>query len=211
MNTTQRVFYQRPPKSALRSEGIVPSRHVKRFFLAPHATPQRGYSLVELIAVILLIGVLSVGAVARFSGSDGFAEYTYQNRLVSALRNIQQRAMNDSRNGFCYRINLVSGTAAPAFGPPTHDYTAANAAASCSGAIDSSVDFLATTATEMAAENIAMTSQDGASTALSFIGFNSLGQPQSNIANCASGCRVDFVGSSTASVCIASQGYIHAC
>ena len=172
---------------------------------------QSGFSFVELITVVLLIGIVSTIAVARFSGNDGIAEFTYQNRLISALRNMQQRAMHDSRNGFCFQINLTGGSVAPAFGPPTSNFTAGNQAATCASTIDASVEFLSTTATEIADQNVIITASDGAQSSLSLIGFDGLGRPLTNLNNCASGCVIAFDGASTARVCVESQGYVHAC
>ncbi|MBL4631847.1 MAG: prepilin-type N-terminal cleavage/methylation domain-containing protein, partial [Paraglaciecola sp.] len=81
----------------------------------------QGFTLIELIVVIILISVLSVSAYSRFSGTSGFSEYTYQARLISALRNMQTRAMHDNRDGYCFKINFNTSTAA--FGPPTLRYT----------------------------------------------------------------------------------------
>jgi MSHA pilin protein MshC len=183
------------------------SRPVNRPFLLH----QSGFSFVELITVVLLIGILSVIAVARFSGNDGIAEFTYQNRLISALRNIQQRAMHDSRADFCFQINLSTGAVAPAFGPPSLDYSAGNQAATCAAGIDASVEFLSTTNTEIAEQGVTLNALDGASSSLASIGFDGMGRPLTNVNNCASGCVVSFVGTSEARVCIESQGYVHAC
>ena len=62
-----------------------------------------GFSLVELITVITLIGILAVVAGARLQTRQGYSEYAYQDRLVSALRNMQTRAMQDTRDGFAFR------------------------------------------------------------------------------------------------------------
>ena len=172
---------------------------------------QRGFSLVELITVLILVGILSVVAVARFSGSDGFSEYTYQNRLISALRNMQQRAMHDNRAGFCFQINLVNGAATPAFGPASLNFASGNQANTCAAGVDASSDFLATNATEIADERLTLTASDGGVSTLAYIGFNGLGQPLTNVANCSSGCTVTFAGTASASVCVASEGYVYAC
>lgn len=172
---------------------------------------QRGFSLVELITVLILVGILSVVAVARFSGSDGFAEYTYQNRLISALRNMQQRAMHDSRAGFCFQINLVSGSTTPAFGPPSLNFTSGNQANTCAASIDLASDFLATNASEISRQGLTLTATDSGTMPLAYIGFNGLGQPVTNVANCDAGCQVTFAGTASASVCVASQGYVYAC
>ncbi|WP_100643538.1 pilus assembly FimT family protein [Alteromonas facilis] len=187
------------------------NRYSKRPVYRPFLIRQRGFSFVELITVIVLIGTLSVIAVARFSGSDGFAEYTFQNRLISALRNMQQRAMQDNRLNYCYRINLVEGAVAPAFGPPSTDYRAGNQAASCAASIDHTALALATASDEIAEERVSIAALDSGNNGLTFIDFDGLGRPISNLTNCASGCRVTFSGSNNASVCIEAQGYVHAC
>lgn len=187
------------------------SECVKRPVIRPFLQKQSGFSFVELVTVIILIGILSTVAIARFSSSDGFAEFTYQNRLISALRNIQQRAMQDNRSAICYQINLVSGASTPAFGPPTTDYSLANQANTCASGIDTSTEFLATTSGEIAQERVSLNAFDGANATLSYLRFDRLGRPITNIANCSTNCQVDFVGERTASVCVSSQGYIYAC
>lgn len=72
--------------------------------------PQQGFSLIELIIVIVLIGILAVYIAPRFSDKSGFADYATQDLIISAARLAQQRAMyNHSRNA-CYRMNISSGT-----------------------------------------------------------------------------------------------------
>jgi MSHA pilin protein MshC len=173
--------------------------------------PVWGYTFIELITVLILIGIVSTVAVSRFIGTDGFAEYTYQNRLISSLRNMQQRAMHDNRAGFCFQVNLVSGAATPAFGPPSVNFVLGNEANTCGSGIDISNDFLSTTATEIASEKLTLTASDGGVNSLTYIGFDGLGKPLTNLSNCSSGCQVSFAGTDSASVCVESQGYVYAC
>jgi len=70
----------------------------------------RGFSLVELITVIVLIGILAVYAAPRFSDKSGFANYATQDLIVSAARLAQQRAMYNHSNNACYRMNISGGT-----------------------------------------------------------------------------------------------------
>jgi MSHA pilin protein MshC len=177
----------------------------------------KGFTLIELIVVILLLGILAVSIGSRFD-SGGYGEYTYQARLISALRNMQQRAMQDTRVGYCFQMNFDS--ASPAFGPPALRYladTSAERAATCSATIDyTGPEYMRTTPTEMAKEGVVMKTQTSASNAFTWLGFDSLGRPLTNegIANtnsCQSGCVVQFNGEQRVSVCIEAEGYIHAC
>ncbi|MBF7073698.1 type II secretion system protein [Glaciecola sp. MH2013] len=172
---------------------------------------QGGFTLLELIIVIVILGTLAVYALPRFTGSAGYSEYAFQNRLISVLRNMQIRAMQDSRPNFCHRINLISTSADIAFGPAARSFASGNEAATCSSTIDfSAPSFLRTDSGEIADANVSMQVNDG-SASVSYIQFDSFGVPQTSATNCASGCQIDFSGETTASVCVASEGYIRAC
>jgi MSHA pilin protein MshC len=66
-----------------------------------------GFTLVELVTVILLLGILSAVILPRFSSRDGFAEYAVRDQLISTFRLAQQRAMYD-HSGACYRLFINS-------------------------------------------------------------------------------------------------------
>ena len=181
-----------------------------------------GFTLLELIITMLIIATLVGFAVVRFSGSSGYDEYAYQARLISVLRNMQTRAMNDTRNGFCFQVNFDNAN--NAFGPPTLNYQlTAPAANTCNSTIDvnnvltsstaATVSHLYATSAETSQDNITMIARNSLGNSIAFIGFNHLGMPLTSDAgndNCASGCTVDFTSSvSTARVCIESQGYVH--
>lgn len=169
----------------------------------------KGFTLIELIVVIILISILSVAVFSRFSGTSGFAEYTYQARLVSALRNMQSRAMYDNRQNYCFKINIDTTDAA--FGPPALDYTTNSSSAihpTCSNNIEfGNPDYLTTSATEMSDEGVSLATQP----TFNSIDFDDLGRPILDNADCNATCKITLTGESTVSVCIESQGYIHAC
>ena len=57
----------------------------------PIRTSQHGFTLVELVMVIVLIGVLSVGAQSLFSSKDAYVDYVACCFLLSS-----KSARNDS-------------------------------------------------------------------------------------------------------------------
>ena len=57
-------------------------------------TTQSGFTLVELITVIVILGFVSVMALPRMLQPDSFQARSVQDQLISAARTAQQLAMN---------------------------------------------------------------------------------------------------------------------
>lgn len=173
---------------------------------------QQGFTLVELIIVIIVLGILALTILPRFTGSSGFAEYALQKQLLGALQNTQLKAMYDTRNNFCYKINLITGTSpTSAFGPSTASYLVGNESNSCGSVVDnSSPYFLRTEAGQISSDGIALTALDN-TTPISYVQFDNMGRPFTSAGRCANGCTISFTGESIAKVCIANEGYVHAC
>jgi MSHA pilin protein MshC len=70
----------------------------------------KGFTLIELVAVIVLIGILATYVAPKFSGRSGIAEYTLRDQIISTLRFAQQRAMYD-HSGSCYGVVIDSDAA----------------------------------------------------------------------------------------------------
>ncbi len=70
------------------------------------AKKNRGFTLIELIIVIILIGILAVTVVPKFITSKGFEEYTYRDELIIKLRAIQLRTMQQTNSGKCQEIKV---------------------------------------------------------------------------------------------------------
>jgi MSHA pilin protein MshC len=52
-----------------------------------------GFTLIELIVVLIIIGVLAVSLVPRFFTSSGTSEYLYRDQALNLLRRVQMQAM----------------------------------------------------------------------------------------------------------------------
>jgi MSHA pilin protein MshC len=70
--------------------------------------PERGFTLVELVTVLVLLGVLAAVALPRLGGVGVYAERASGSRLVSGLRFAQEQAM--SRNRFV-RVRIATPAA----------------------------------------------------------------------------------------------------
>ena len=67
----------------------------------------QGFTLIELVIVIIVLGVLSAIAIPKFSSRSGFEDYTVRDQLIARLRLVQLQGMNaDPSNGItenaCY-------------------------------------------------------------------------------------------------------------
>ncbi|NQY62202.1 MAG: prepilin-type N-terminal cleavage/methylation domain-containing protein [Alteromonadaceae bacterium] len=141
----------------------------------------RGFTLIELILVILLIGILAVTVTPKFFTSEGFEEYTYQAEVITKLRAIQYRAMQQTTDSYdnCHNIEIQKKKLLLSY---------------CSGGdeVDIDVD-----------HNV-----EFATTGITSFKFDQMGRPSCD--TCGTGVTITLVGSGKAIVKIESEGYIHA-
>jgi MSHA pilin protein MshC len=142
----------------------------------------RGFTLVELITIIIIVGILAVYAAPRFFASDGDDLTGADASLVSLLRVQQQRAMQNTSGAGAYGV-LIEEAAGEFYVRPVN-----------AGAATPRDD--ATTLRISAPNTLQPTGQ---------FEFNGLGC----VGECGAG-TVQFTlsGASTRQVCVNSQGYI---
>lgn len=71
---------------------------MRLFSSGMNATPHRGFTLVELITTIVVIGIISVMVIPRFMDLDVFEERSASGELITAARYAQQLSMARGTN-----------------------------------------------------------------------------------------------------------------
>jgi len=80
---------------------------------------QQGFTLVELVVVILILGILSINVGARFLSGSAFADRQVADELIEAIRYAQHVAMSRGGNiqvettATTYTVKDTSGTILP--------------------------------------------------------------------------------------------------
>ena len=155
----------------------------------------QGFTLIELIIVIIILGILSVTVAPKFFTAKGFSEYGYRTDVIAKLRLIQLKAMQQTQaipqadNSYCHRVLLTTtklGTPDDCHDTPSFNSPWQDSATKVQIADQDKVTF---------SSNI---------TNNSFL-FDSMGRP-----SCTAPCQITITGEQTISVQIESEGYIHA-
>jgi MSHA pilin protein MshC len=161
-------------------------------FIKPKSKAQifnQGFTLIELIIVIIILGILSVTVAPKFFTAKGFSEYAYRTDAIAKLRLIQTKAMQQTNSGYCHSV-LVTTTQ---LGTPDN----------CS----SSPSFA--TPWQESASKLQIDNNDNITFTTNFSGnsflFDSMGRP-----SCSAPCTITISGEQSIKIQIESEGYIHA-
>ncbi|EGQ9934164.1 TPA: type II secretion system protein [Vibrio vulnificus] len=150
----------------------------------------RGFTLVELIVVILLISIVSAYAASRYIGTGSFSAYAAQEQAISVIRQLQ-----------VYRMQSNTTNSAN----PNFELTASG------GCLGSSAGCSAAATPQAAESRSDVMRLDGVSVSstISPIRFDLRGNPLQTNGSALNSVTITFTASGeSAVVCINSQGYV---
>ncbi|EHU9450856.1 TPA: type II secretion system protein [Vibrio vulnificus] len=151
---------------------------------------QAGFTLVELIVVILLLSIVSAYAASRYIGTGSFSAYAAQEQAISVIRQLQ-----------VYRMQSNTTNSAN----PNFELTASG------GCLGSSAGCSAADTPQAAESRSDVMRLDGVSVSstISPIRFDLRGNPLQTNGSALNSVTITFTASGeSASVCINSQGYV---
>lgn len=150
----------------------------------------KAFTTLELVVTLLILGILSATVIPKFFTSNGFEEYTYRDEVISKIRGIQLRAMQQTNSSECHVVlvnQLKLGIpddcdVTPSF---SNSWVPGNTGVIIDS--DNSIQF------DVSGGNF-------------FFSFDQMGRPN----GCADPCLVVIVGGEdTLTIRIESEGYIH--
>jgi len=160
--------------------------------LGSHVKNQRGFTLVELITVIVILGIISAVAVPRFFDSNTFQSRGFYDQVISTLRYAQKTAIAQHRF-VCVAFTTSSITLTYDPTPPS----AAHVAATCPG-----LDL--TSPTGQIPYRVTSPTANVTLSGYSDFNFNALGKPSAAQSN------ITVSGYSATPVAVAAEtGYVH--
>lgn len=158
----------------------------------------KGYSIIELIVVMVLLGIMAVTAFPKLTGSSDYNSRTTRDQYISQLRLVQLKALN--QRGVCHNLVFHTVSSVNYFGIP------ANTSATCG------TTTAADTRVEVGSSSVTLIN---GSTNANILGnpkivFDSNGVPTATGGgDCTGACKFKISANETVYMCIESQGYIH--
>lgn len=173
---------------------------------------QLGFTIIELITVVIMIGILTVTVLPKFDGTASYEAHTHRAQLISALRLTQQRAMQQTDPNavapgqpYCHQLVFDNHSSISRYGIPNR--------LNCNVVTFPNGWQPDLTGLEVEDKYQVLFSISGQSNP-SAITFDNMGRPigNANLANnCAGGCVINIQTSiETLKIKIESEGFIHA-
>lgn len=153
-----------------------------------------GFSLIELVTTILIVGIVAVFVLPKLLPESSYSAHALRNEFISELRHVQIKALNNSDR--CYRISVFSD----GYQLSTYQHNINNAFAGCIDAqlirTEVKQDFSSGAIIELASNGNTDFTMD----------FDNLGR--ANL-GCNGACFV-VKADETLNIAMESEGYVHA-
>jgi MSHA pilin protein MshC len=180
-----------------------------------------GFTLVELIIVVLLLSILSVTTLPKILDSGDTDELTAQDQIISVLRRMQIQAMQQTNitaaqaladASLCHQLILTSSQLGR---PDTNPCDTVVATTSLTSAADpdSALQFKLGDNSDIQLSLFDTSAVTGGSalTLPYLFKFNSMGKADFVRGAVFNGLRIEITDVATYKVCIETEGYIHPC
>lgn len=164
--------------------------NVSHTFKRNSSNLQLGFSLIELIIVIIILGILSISVAPKFFSGNGVSEFGYRADVIAKLRLIQTRAMQQG-DVECHEVLITAKKLGKG---------------SCSGFVFVDPDMekkYRGTITSIDDQDLVEFSPKNTS-----FTFDVMGRPHTNNGN--ESITINIIGEQTLQVVIEVEGYIHA-
>ncbi len=154
----------------------------------------QGFTLVELVTVIIILGVIATVLASRMIAGRDLDVYAARDQLLGHLRRVQLDALNNSASNGCWQMLLQ----AERYGPPDVN--------PCAGGAGFSANYFTDTLDPHRSAELktGISLNVGAGMDLR---FDRWGRPAGD---CSGGCDLTLNGAVNLSLRIESEGYIHA-
>lgn len=153
-------------------------------------TKCNGFTMIELIVVIIMLAIMAATVMPKFFTSTGFQEYTYQAEVITKLRSIQLRAMQQTNSSECHTVLVTKD----ALGIPEN----------CDLMLANGWQGENKTTGESGTTNVKIEHDEVTFSPINFsFTFDDMGRPSCN------NCVITVKGDSDLTIIIESEGYIH--
>jgi len=156
-----------------------------------------GFTLIELIVVIIIISIMSVTVLPQFFSSNGFEEFSYRDEIMTKLRAVQLRSMQQTTDTICKEIQVES-TPSAIIGLLATD----SATNTCITAYAGD----ATTVIVNSKHSVSFTLSEG----ITSFSFSVLGRPLGCVSQSPCEITITIAGENSPEILINSEGYIYA-
>ncbi|MBL4765549.1 MAG: prepilin-type N-terminal cleavage/methylation domain-containing protein [Colwellia sp.] len=154
---------------------------------------ESGFTMIELIVVIIILAIMATTVVPKFFTSTGFQEYTYQAEVITKLRSIQLRAMQQTNSSECHTVLVtekILGIPENCNSTAADGWQGENTETGESGTTNVKIESNHEVTFDVSSGNYSFT-------------FDGMGRPSCHT------CLITVIGDSTLTIKVESEGYIH--